>query len=227
MSPGYCGEVGLQSEGYSLADALGPSSLYIWAAGLLAAGQASTMICTYAGQIIMGGTLQIKLVPWKQVALTRVMALGPALAVAMSTVSNQSLFNNINQYLNILQSVQLPFAMLPVLHFVASKRLMGRFRSSRITMAGTTGLALLVMSVNIFLVVQFLSGSNYEPGTFVGIGLYAVFYFGCCLACIWPASTRHIGDFISWLRHGLGNAKNLESDKRGPTLDTAFLPVTK
>lgn len=65
-----------------------------------------------------------------QVALTRLFALGPALAVAIGTVSHQTLFNNINEYLNILQSVQLPFAMLPVLHFSASPALLGRFRTT-------------------------------------------------------------------------------------------------
>ena len=68
----------------------------------------------------MGGCLQIKLEPWKRVALTRAFALGPALLVAASASSNQKLFNNINEYLNILQSVQLPFAVLPTLHFAAS-----------------------------------------------------------------------------------------------------------
>ena len=82
---GQCGEIGLASEGYALADALGESSLYMWALGLLAAGQASTMVCTYAGQMIMGGCLQIQLAPWKRVALTRAFALGPALLVSVAT----------------------------------------------------------------------------------------------------------------------------------------------
>ena len=84
--------------------------LYVWALGLFAAGQASTMTCTYAGQIIMGGMLQIKLPLAAQVALTRLFALGPALAVATLTIENDQLYNNINEYLNILQSIQLPFA---------------------------------------------------------------------------------------------------------------------
>jgi Mn2+/Fe2+ NRAMP family transporter len=100
----------------------------MWAIGLFAAGQAATMVCTYAGQIIMGGCLQIQLSPWVRVAITRVFALGPALAVAISTYGHQKLFNQINEYLNVLQSVQLPFAMLPVLHFAAQSS-MKQFRS--------------------------------------------------------------------------------------------------
>ena len=61
---GVCGELGLLAEGYALEASLGPTSLYVWAIGLLAAGQASTMVCTYAGQIIMGGCLELSLAPW-------------------------------------------------------------------------------------------------------------------------------------------------------------------
>ena len=103
----------------------------------------------YAGQIIMGGCLSLKLAPWKRVAFTRVFALGPALIVALSTYSNPRVFNSFNEYLNVLQSVQLPFAMLPVLHFTASRRRLGRFVSSRKWMALSVCLALLVITINV------------------------------------------------------------------------------
>ena len=76
----------------------------VWALGLFAAGQSSTMVCTYAGQVIMGGMVQIKLRPWKQIAMTKALALGPALAVE-ADCGDQRLFNRINEYLNVLQSV--------------------------------------------------------------------------------------------------------------------------
>ena len=125
---GVCGELGLRAEGFALQHSLGDAALYVWALGgtfpelsrklpvgdaalyvwalgLFAAGQSSTMVCTYAGQVIMGGMVQIKLRPWKQIAMTRALALGPALAVAVSTYGDQRLFNRINEYLNVLQSV--------------------------------------------------------------------------------------------------------------------------
>ena len=54
------------------------------------------------------------------------------MAVALSATfsGDYNLFNEINEFLNILQSIQLPFAMLPVLHFASSADLLGRFRSS-------------------------------------------------------------------------------------------------
>ena len=50
-----------------------------------------------AGQIIMGGTLQIQLSPWVRVAITRIFALGPSMIIATITIRNQRLFNDINQ----------------------------------------------------------------------------------------------------------------------------------
>ena len=127
---GMCGMLGLQSEGYALESALGTSSLYIWALGLLAAGQASTMVCTYAGQIIMNGMLNIELPAWKRVALTRLVAIGPSLVVAFWARSVPGLLNTVNEHLNIMQSMLIPFAMLPVLHFASSSRLLGRLNLS-------------------------------------------------------------------------------------------------
>jgi hypothetical protein len=127
-------------------------------------------------------SLQVQLAPWKRVAFTRAFALGPAVAVAFGTGSDTSLFVNINEYLNVLQSLQahtptassaprhyhqpnlgpfasalalmipcsirllaqLPFAMLPVLHFAASPSVMGRFASTRKLFAISAGLALMV-----------------------------------------------------------------------------------
>jgi natural resistance-associated macrophage protein len=97
----------------------------IWGVGLLAAGQAATMTATFAGQIVMDGFLDIKLPQWQRVLLTRAAALGPALAVSVATGSNTALFNNINEWLNVLQSIQLPFAMLPVLKLTCMASVMG------------------------------------------------------------------------------------------------------
>jgi len=171
------------SEGFALRDALGPYTLYLWALGLCAAGQAATMVCTYAGQIIMGGTLEIRLAPWVRVAITRVFALGPALAVATATVSNQRLFNDINEYLNILQSIQLPFAMLPVLHFTAQQSHLGKFRSGPILMAISTMLAMLVMAVSLVLICQFCQDLS-STATAVVI-VYGIVYSSVCIRMVY------------------------------------------
>jgi natural resistance-associated macrophage protein len=62
------------------------------------------MTATFSGQIVMAGFIDLELKPWMRVGLTRAIALGPAVAVCLATGSDTALFNNINQWLNILQA---------------------------------------------------------------------------------------------------------------------------
>ena len=65
----------------ALNSTFGPSSKYIWAIGLLAAGQSSTMTGTYAGQFVMEGFLNFTLPVWQRVMITRSIAIVPAICV--------------------------------------------------------------------------------------------------------------------------------------------------
>jgi len=180
---GVCGELGLLAEGYALKATLGHASLFIWALGLLAAGQASTMVCTYAGQIIMGGCLEIRLAPWKRVALTRTLALGPALVVAVYTAPDPALFSNINEFLNVLQSIQLPFAVLPVLRFASSEPLMGIFRTRHALLVGTYAIAVFLIAVNLYLVVEFVEGLS--TPLVCAAALWGAAYVFVCVKMVW------------------------------------------
>lgn len=184
-APGFCSEIGLQGEGAALQHTLGKVALYVWAIGLLAAGQAATMTCTYAGQVIMGGCLQIQLAPWKRVAFTRGMALGPSILVAAATVGNDQLFNYINEYLNVLQSLQLPFAMLPVLYMTSQASIMGRFKSSCTSMTINFCLAGLVLFTNVVLIIQFVE--DWSAGAIAAVCVYGVLYAGLCVKMIFPS----------------------------------------
>lgn len=62
---------------------------------------------------------------WRSLALTRSIALVPALFVALATQSWPRISDDVDQWLNILQCVQLPFALLPVLNFTSQGKLMG------------------------------------------------------------------------------------------------------
>merc|ERR1712032_71973 len=165
--------------GHALSDA----ALYVWAVGLLAAGQAATMTCTYAGQIIMGGCLQIKLAAWKRVAITRAAALGPSILVAISTVGNDTLYNMINSWLNVLQSVQLPFAMLPVLHFSVSHKLLGRFKPHPLIIAFSFAMALLVLGVNFYIVITTVASAN--AAVLVVVAIAGIIYVFLCSCMVW------------------------------------------
>ena len=72
----------------------------------------------------MEGFLNINLPIWKRVVLTRSIAIIPALGI---TVLNRDQLTGMDIYLNILQSVQLPFALIPLIKFVGSPKIMGSF----------------------------------------------------------------------------------------------------
>ena len=87
---------------------------FIWALGLLAAGQTSTMTGTYSGQFVMGGFLNLKVSKWKRIAITRSAAIAPTLLVALAFRNQDTKLDSLNEWINVLQSVQLPFALIPV-----------------------------------------------------------------------------------------------------------------
>ncbi|KAL5010450.1 hypothetical protein ScPMuIL_012755 [Solemya velum] len=108
---------------------------------------------TYAGQFVMEGFLNIHWAKWKRVLLTRSIAIVPTIAVALLATDN---LDDMNNWLNVLQSIQLPFALLPVLHFTNSDRIMGEFRNTRATRVIVWLLVILVLSINFYLVFLFV-----------------------------------------------------------------------
>lgn len=72
----------LYKGGIFLGCAFGIAAMYIWAVGILAAGQSSTMTGTYAGQFAMEGFLNLQWARWKRVLVTRLIAIVPTFCVA-------------------------------------------------------------------------------------------------------------------------------------------------
>lgn len=122
--------IGLVNAGQYLQEKYGGGLLpilYIWAIGLLAAGQSSTITGTYAGQFIMGGFLHMRLKKWQRALITRSCAIIPTLIVALIFDTSEDSLDVLNEWLNILQSVQIPFALIPLLCLVSKEELMGVF----------------------------------------------------------------------------------------------------
>lgn len=145
-------DVDLQSSGKYLAEHFGSAVKYIWAIGLLAAGQSSTMTGTYAGQFVMEGFLRLHMAPWKRVAITRSLAMVPTLVIAV--VTNKETLNTMFEWMNILQSFQLPFALFPLLHFVALKGVMGKRRLKGWTLIAVWVMCLFLFGVNSYLMID-------------------------------------------------------------------------
>lgn len=131
--------------------------LYIWAIGLLAAGQSSTMTGTYAGQFVMSGFLNLRVKKWVRALVTRSVAILPTIAVALVFDTSDQALDQLNEWLNVLQSVQLPFALIPLLCLVSKERVMGTFKIGPAVQALSWGIALLVLGINGYLLVDFCS----------------------------------------------------------------------
>jgi len=127
----------------------------LFAIGLLAAGQSSTITGTLAGQMVMEGFLQLRLAPGLRRLITRLAALGPALAYfAWAGESDTSRLLILSQ---VVLSLQLPFAMIPLLGFVGRRRVMGEFVLGRTAKLGAWALALLIVGLNVVLICDTLS----------------------------------------------------------------------
>ncbi|XP_033099615.1 metal transporter nramp1 homolog [Anneissia japonica] len=144
----------LANAGKWISDEYGRGLAVVWGIGLLASGQSSTMTGTYAGQFVMQGFLKIRWPKWKRVLLTRSIAMVPTIIVA---VSAQSELDILDSALNVLQSIQLPFALLPILHFTSSERIMGSFKNSIFVQILVWFLAVVIMVINFYLSFSVLS----------------------------------------------------------------------
>ena len=105
-------------------------ALYIWAVGILETGESSTMTGTYAGQFAIKGFLDIKWAHWKRVLFTRIAIL---LTLLIAIFANIRHLTNMKDIINVLQSLQLPFALFPILHFTNEFRVMSTFKNGYFT----------------------------------------------------------------------------------------------
>lgn len=97
-----------------------------FAIALLASGQSSTITGTLAGQIVMEGYLNLRIRPWLRRLITRLFAVIPAVLVIAYYGENST--GAMLVFSQVLLSLQLPFAIVPLVHAVADKRRMGVFR---------------------------------------------------------------------------------------------------
>ncbi|KAA8531626.1 hypothetical protein F0562_006657 [Nyssa sinensis] len=131
--------------------------LYIWGIGLLAAGQSSTITGTYAGQFIMGGFLNLRLKKWLRALITRSCAIIPTMIVALVFDTSEETLDVMNEWLNVLQSIQIPFALIPLLYLVSKEEVMGIFKIGPVIKVISWLVAALVIAINGYLLLQFFS----------------------------------------------------------------------
>ncbi|KAF8692302.1 hypothetical protein HU200_039911 [Digitaria exilis] len=160
------GNIGLENAGQYLQEKFGGGFfpiLYIWGIGLLAAGQSSTITGTYAGQFIMGGFLNLRLKKWLRALITRSFAIVPTIVVALFFDTSDSALDILNEWLNVLQSIQIPFALIPLITLVSKEQVMGVFKIGPNTQAVTWTVATLLITINGYLLMDFFSSEIRGP----------------------------------------------------------------
>ncbi|MGE5431042.1 MAG: Nramp family divalent metal transporter [Syntrophomonadaceae bacterium] len=147
----------------------------MFAVALLAAGQSSTLTGTISGQIVMEGFLNFKMRPWLRRVFTRGIALLPAVIVIAMSGSH-----GVYQLLifsQVVLSLQLPFAVIPLIHFTSDKGKMGSFTNKLWVKILAWIVASVIVVLNMKLVIDAMGefSKDLTPGYFVLILAAAIF----------------------------------------------------
>ncbi len=178
-----------------------------FAIALLASGQSSTITGTLAGQIVMEGYLHWRIRPWLRRLLTRLLAIGPAVFAIMHFGERST--GDLLVLSQVVLSLQLPFATIPLIHFVADRRRMGDFAISRPLQILAWGVAGLIVTLNLKLVSDELGGWLAAAGPRAWIFRVTVLPFTFLLLALLAYVT-----FRPWLDVRLGRA----GERRGVDL---------
>jgi manganese transport protein len=143
----------------------------LFAVALIAAGQSSTITGTLAGQIIMEGHINLRIEPWLRRLLTRILAIVPAVFTIL--YSGEQGLGNLIILSQVVLSLQLGFAVIPLIHFVSDKKKMGNFTIGIKIKILAWACAIIIVGLNAQLVYEQLGDwIQQSPGT--AIWIYAL-----------------------------------------------------
>jgi manganese transport protein len=196
----------------------------LFAIALIAAGQSSTVTGTLAGQIIMEGHLNLRIQPWLRRLITRILAIIPAFFTIL--YFGDDALSNLLILSQVVLSLQLGFAVIPLIHFTSDKLEMKEFALKTWVKILAWTSAAIIIALNVKLVIEEISGwAEASNGWYmytlvlplaICIGLLLVYIF---LYPIFSKKVRHQSN----VPHG--NALQIEAvekivyDRIGITLD--------
>jgi len=143
----------IQDAYHTLSPLLGiPFASVLFAVALLCSGQNSTLTGTLAGQIVMEGFLNIRLAPWLRRLITRLIAIVPAvITVALYGTRGTAQLLIFSQ---VILSLQLSFAVFPLVQFTSDRKKMGEFVNPRWVKILAWTAAIIIAGLNAYLLVQ-------------------------------------------------------------------------
>ncbi|MGV3642388.1 MAG: Nramp family divalent metal transporter [Adhaeribacter sp.] len=156
----------------------------LFAVALIAAGQSSTLTGTLAGQIVMEGYLNLRIQPWLRRLMTRLIAVAPALFVIIYFGEDET--GNLLILSQVILSLQLGFAVIPLIHFVSSKHRMGEFTIGPLARIGAWVSASVIVVLNANLVYSQITGWLESSENPIWIWLVVVpIAIACCLLLLY------------------------------------------
>jgi manganese transport protein len=160
----------------------------LFAIALIAAGQSSTLTGTLSGQIIMEGYLNLRIQPWLRRLITRMVAIVPAFLTIYFLGEDST--GDLLILSQVILSMQLGFAIIPLIHITSDKKRMGTFANKTWVKVLAWLVAVIIVSLNVKLVIDTITGwltDAEDPSVFyltvvplaIGAGvllLYITFY---------------------------------------------------
>jgi manganese transport protein len=147
----------------------------LFAVALLCSGQSSTLTGTLAGQIVMEGFLNIRMRPWLRRLITRTIAIIPA-AITVYVSGEQGTYQLLILS-QVILSMQLPFAVIPLIHFTSDRRRMGAFANRAWVKWISWSAAVFILGLNVWLLADgmrvLLGTAASHPLVWMALGLAA------------------------------------------------------
>jgi manganese transport protein len=136
----------------------------LFGSALLCSGQASTLTGTMAGQIVMEGFLRLRMQPWLRRAITRGLAIIPA-GLTIYLAGDAATFR-LMLLSQVVLSLQLPFAVIPLVYFTGDKRRMGEFANGLWLKIGAWACAAFILALNTWLLWDQMNQWLAKAGTY-------------------------------------------------------------
>lgn len=133
-----------------------PLASILFGVALLASGQSSTLTSTMAGQIVMEGFLHIRLKPWLRRLVTRLVAIVPALVTIVFLGEGST--SNLLILSQVILSLQLSFAVVPLVMFTSDRRLMHEYVNPRWLTVLAWSIAMVIIALNSWLLLRIFLG---------------------------------------------------------------------
>lgn len=168
-----------------------------FAVALICSGQASTVTGTMAGQIVMEGFLDFRMRPWLRRLTTRLLAIIPAVVTIL--VAGEGATYRLLILSQVILSMQLPFAVIPLIHFTGDRGRMGMFANSTWVKVLSWTTASVIVVLNFWLVASTLHDWLVAAGEYRWLVGVTTFPFAAALfgLLLWVSSEPYLP---RWLR---------------------------